>query len=170
MPDMNRGWYDERIERYLDNDLPAGERRLFEAQLKLDASLAEELDLARRIANQLRKPDLVCPDRVEDAVMARVAAAGAPTRARRHSPFVPLALAASLLAAAGIGFQLGNRATTPSASELDRARTELAVALGVLDQVSQRTQRQVEQYWLRDGMVQPIRRGISRVQSEQEKA
>lgn len=169
-PHTNVGtrWFDDRIEAYLDDELPAGERRLFEAQLRLDEALQRELDRARSIASALRAPDLACPAHVEQAILQSV---GNRQVSWPKKIGMPLALAASLLVAVGIGFELGIQqqpapATTPSLTELERARTELAVALGVLDQVSNKAQRKVEHYWLHDGMVEPLQRGLGKVAAD----
>ena len=164
-PNLGTRWFDERIEAYLDDELPAGERRLFEAQLRLDETLQRELDRARAIAGALRAPDLNCPPHLEQAILQSV---GEQPSNFRKRILAPLALAASLLLAVGVGFELGvsqgpDPAAAPSTTELERARTELAVALGVLDQVSNKAQRKVEHYWLHDGMVEPLQRGLGKV-------
>ena len=72
----------DRLEAYLDNELPAGEAAPVESHLAACESCSREHDLARQVLGQLRSlPELSCPDAVAAAAARRIEGLPSPASA-----------------------------------------------------------------------------------------
>lgn len=73
LDEMDRMWWDDRVEAYVDNDLSAEETARFEQYAVMDETLGRELEMARQISSGLGGlPAVECPDHVTDHVMATI--------------------------------------------------------------------------------------------------
>lgn len=71
--DIERNWWDERVESFVDGELGPDESARFEAMALLDAGLGHELETAWEISSILHGvPVPRCPDPVTDRIMATV--------------------------------------------------------------------------------------------------
>jgi anti-sigma-K factor RskA len=126
--------------------LSADEARRFEAFLATSPEAQRQVDEFREVAAllALTGADASPPDTLRDRMLARVAqqklrplvpaaAAGEPSARARRSPLLPLALAASLIAAVGLG--LGLIATR---GRLGALETELALRDSLVAETQQR--------------------------------
>ncbi len=66
----NPEWYDQRVESFVDEQLPPAELYLFELQFKNDAELRQKVADAETVASVLRTQEhALCPPGVTDAVL-----------------------------------------------------------------------------------------------------
>lgn len=153
-------WFDERIEMYLDDELPDNEARLFAAELAVNPTLATEIERASAITSNLRTlPSYRSPVDLADRLERMVGAA--PPKKRR---WLPAALAASVAAvcAVGIAWNLQTADPRPSAGELAAAERDLAVALAYLDHAGDVASRSVGETVLEQGIMQSVNGGINK--------
>ncbi len=153
-------WFDERVEAYLDGELPEREERMFEAQLAIDPALAKALDRAMEVSASLAAmPRYRCPtdlasrvDRITD-LRPR---AGAPRRR-----WASLAVAACACALVG-GLWLGapDAPTGPTDAELAAARADLALALSYLDKAGNTATREIGQQVVSEGLIGPVEKSM----------
>lgn len=150
-------WCDERLEPWLDGDLPAVESAALERHVAQCQRCRREADLARRVQSRLRDLEQpACPDTVTAGLARR-------TRHRRHR-LVP-ALAAGLMAGAlGLGVVWQMQRTTdsqqPSRAELAEARAELEVAFGYISAAGRAAGRDVGNVLAGEVVMRPIQRGL----------
>lgn len=151
-------WYDERLEPWLDGDLPGNEAAALETHLAACQRCRREAGRARRIQSGLRGLEQpACPDNVPARLAAR-------TRNRRNR-LVP-ALAAGLVAGAlglGVVWQMQSSMETggqPTGAELANARAELEVALGYVSAAGRAAGQDLGNVLADEGIMRPIRRGL----------
>ncbi len=150
-PENLQDWMDAHVEAYLDDDLPADERLLFEQGLA-DARWDAELFMARQIREGLRAlPEPVCPPRVTEAVLAQTRrAARASWLERFHTwmqqQFVVLwqpALAMTAVLMIVVSAVLIGRPDTQEPpyqpAEVEQALAEIKLALGYVSEASRQT-------------------------------
>ena len=152
-PPENRpqDWMDARVEAYLDDDLPADERVLFEQGLA-DTPWDAELFMARQIRDGLRAlPEPMCPPHVAEAVLAQVRReARASWLERFHAwmqqQFMVLwqpALAMTVVVMLVVSAALIGRPASPEPSyqpaEVEQALAEIKLALGYVSEASRQT-------------------------------
>lgn len=150
-------WCDERLEPWLDGDLPEAEAAALEHHVEDCPRCRRETALARRVQSGLRSMEQpACPATVTRGLEERVA--------RKRHPLFP-ALAAGLLAGAlglGVVWQMQRVAgpAQPSATELAQARAELEVALGYISAAGRAAGRDVGNVLAADGVMKPLRSGL----------
>lgn len=152
-------WCDERLEPWLDGDLPPHEAAALEDHVAGCRRCEREVGLARRIQSELRELEQpACPEAVADALADR-------TRPRR--PRLAPTLAAGLMAGAvglGIVWQISGTTETdeaPTRVELAEARADLGVALGYISAAGRVAGRDVGNVLAGEGLMRPIQRGLN---------
>lgn len=157
-PANNCDWFDERLEPWLDGELPADQAEALERHVDECRRCLQQYRLARRIQTGLQgleQPS--CPDSVIGILAERTR-----PRRRRLAP----ALAAGLMASAlglGVAWQMhraGGPDAQPSRAELAEARAELGVALGYVSAAGRAAGRDVGSVLASEGVMRPIRRGL----------
>lgn len=152
-------WFDERIEMFLDGELPENEARLFSAELAVNPALAAEVERATAITSHLRDmPSYRSPVDLADRLERMVGAE--PPKKRR---WIPAALAASVAAicAVGIAWNLQPNETRPNAEELAAAERDLAVVMAYLDHAGDVASRSVGETVVEQGILQSVSGGIN---------
>jgi anti-sigma factor RsiW len=140
---MNCEAFRDRVDAFLDGELGADEHAAMEAHATDCHSCAREMELARRIRDELHAlPVFGAPTRVLEAA-AREAAASkvVPLRARRVVRPRTLAAVAATLALVSLAVwsslnQRASRAPEISDAEVRRATAEVALAFGYVDRYS----------------------------------
>ena len=154
MNEVNYSWYEDRIEAFVDNDLPAKEALAFRDQLKQDADLRAKVTAAHALRSRLRASSgLRCPPHVKSAVMAQ-------TKDTRGAFFQWLAPAAAALTVILVLAWPVDQ--SPSSQELAEARADLELALAYLDQAGKRAALNVGEQVLREGIMRPVHAGLDR--------
>jgi anti-sigma factor (TIGR02949 family) len=157
-PGHDCDWCDERLEPWLDGDLPADEASALEGHVAECRHCTRQISLARRIRSELRDLEQpACPEGVASALAGH-------TRPRRLR--LAPALAAGLMAGAvglGIVWQMTGTTETvepPSRVELAEARADLGVALGYISAAGRVAGRDVGNVLAGEGLMRPIQRGL----------
>jgi len=168
-------WLDDRIEAFADGSMPSAERRRFEAVMESDASLRDEIALARQIGKELGTlGDARCPDHVVSGIMREV------RRDIRQSfterllaalrkgiqPRLRPVLAMVLLLAVVVSSSLIRRAPEPApvaSVEVTQALDDVKWTLAVLSDVGRQTGRSVRSDVLEPHVVEPIERSLNEV-------
>lgn len=151
-------WFDERLEPWLDDDLPEDEAVALERHVAGCPRCRKQYRLAGRIRAGLRElGQPSCPDSV---------AANLDRRTRPRRRWLAPALAAGLAAGAlglGVAWQMHRTVgpgTQPSATELAEAREDLGVALGYISAAGRAAGRDVGHVLAGEGIMRPIQRGL----------
>ncbi len=148
-------WFDERIEPWLSGDLTGSEAALFEARLATDPLLEREVARATRLSSRLAElPSLKAPSSINRSVREMTGTGFS----LPGLPGLPVwgwsvggACAAALIAMVAPGplsFTNESRpelvaSAQPTAGELAKARADLALALGYVDQAGDMAARQL---------------------------
>jgi anti-sigma factor RsiW len=151
-------WYDERVEAYVDADLPVDERIAFGSRLVTDPRLRAQVALAEQVSLSLAAiSQPVCPDSLVarlDLISEQAQHGGARVRplqtAWRKSAGWSVGIAASILALVFVGVPaLSDRPqdVTPQTSpvtgytqlEVDRALREVKYALAIVSEAGRYT-------------------------------
>lgn len=179
---------DERVEAYVDGDLPADERERFEAMLEAHPEWEKQVQYARRIQTELHTlPHASCPPQVLDAVFERTRQRTNGASATEswwnwvwreldiemHTGWKPaLAFAMLLLVVvtsslltdlqnpAGLFDQPVTSSQQYSAAEIRAAETQAKWAIAYIAKVSQETGSTVENKVLEDNLTAPVRRAL----------
>ena len=169
---------DERIEAYVDGDLPADEQARFERALQTAPRWRAHVEQARIIRDGLHTlPRLACPPSVAEAVQATVQqrqtdrAERAPQRRLRLRPSAvwTSAVAAALLLV--IAFAALRHPSVPSdtetrpftEAEVEQATAEIAWTLAYLAQLGEETGRAVEDVLPNAELVRSTRQALQPV-------
>ena len=142
-------WFDERIEAWLDGELSGSEAALFESRLATDPRLEREVDRAMNLSAQLKElPSLAPPSSLTRGVMEMTGSGFSLPRlalpAWGWSLGGACAAALALMVTLGPVWQRGAEADLqPTAQELAKARADLALALGYVDQAGDMAARQL---------------------------
>ena len=159
------GWFDDRVEAYVDGELPSNERNLFEARLAMDETLARAVKRARKLSATLAEmPAFECPDDLARSVLQMT---------RTQSPLrqwgwpAGVALAAVLALAVGVTRLMPTVAPAdePDAATLAQARADVALALAYLDRAGQVTARAVGEQVVTRGVIDPMEAGVMRARA-----
>jgi len=181
-------WMDERVEAYVDGDLPADERERFEAMLEAHPEWEKQVQYARRIQTELHTlPHASCPPQVLDAVFERTRQRTNGASATEswwnwvwreldiemHTGWKPaLAFAMLLLVVvtsslltdpqnpAGLFDQPVTSSQQYSAAEIQAAETQAKWAIAYIAKVSQETGSTVENKVLEENLTAPVRRAL----------
>lgn len=148
---------DERVEAWLDGEVPEAEAEALAAHLRECPECAETLAWARVVRDELRAlPRFAAPRRVSRAVLAETRL-DEPSRRRlaRWRAVAAAVVAGALLAT---GLFLGGLDSSRPASEVARAETEVRFALALLGQLQRRTADEVRDEVLETGLGGPLRR------------
>lgn len=178
--EMHEQWARDRVDAYLDGDLPVRDRVQFEAALETSGELRAEVALARRVQSALRAlPQRDVPAGVLTAAQREAAIAASPP-ARRHRPLWPwttaLAAAAAVLVTVAILRDVNapvaappvpappaiaiNAAPEPTAEELAAARDDLMMTFAYLGAVQRRGAAVAGAAVLDEGITPPLRTAI----------
>ena len=165
---MNCNWVQERLEPYMDTELPDDERSALEAHLRICTSCSAELETARKVQETLRiLPAQAAPEQITAKVYAH---ARADLRARRRTwlqswttdwrPVLGMAVAAILLIFTTIGLQDQEPTDTMTPAEIARAERQVKWTIVYLSQVGRRTGLTVRDEVIGSRIVRPLRRSI----------
>ncbi len=165
---MHCDWVQERLEPYLDTELPDNERSSLEVHLQICAACSAELETARKVQETLRTlPAQAAPEQITEAVYAH---ARADLRTRRRvwlqgwttgwRPVLGVAVAAILLIFTTIGLQDQEPTDTATPAEIARAERQAKWAIAYLSQVGHRTGLTVRDEVIGYRVVRPLRRSI----------
>ena len=165
---MNCNWAQERLELYLDAELPKNERSALEVHLRICAACCAELETARKVQETLRiLPAQAAPEQIIEAVYAH---ARADLRARRRTwlqswtsgwrPVLGVAVAAILLIFTTIGLQDQEPNNTMTPAEIARAKRQVKWTIAYLSQVGRRTGSTVRDEVIGSRVVRPIHRSM----------
>ena len=152
-------WFDERIELWLDGELGASEAALFEARLASDPLLEREVARATNLASQLADlPSLKAPSSIQRSVMEMTGAGWSLPSLPNWGWSLGGACAAALVLMVTVGLRnpaLENSDVSasvvvadlptarPTERQLAKARADLALALGYIDQAGDMAARQL---------------------------
>ncbi len=160
-------WVRERIESVLDEELGADALTTFHSHVDVCAECRRELARARRVLQELHAlPELYCPDRVVDGVMAgleeRPRAAGRNRLADWFGVLRPALAGAFVLLVVVSALWVLDRARpqeiTPA--EVADAEAELKWTLAYLGDISRQSAMIAATQAFDTGMLQPVRRAI----------
>lgn len=169
-------WTQERIEAYIDGDLPGEEAARLDEHLQGCTVCSTELALASELRQTLNTlPQQSCPDRVSDAVMDQVHADLRAERWRRvrdglagwlHPAWRP-AMATAVLAVLLVAALFLSRPEQPasrfSAEEVAAAEVEAKWALAYIGEIGRRTGYLVRDQVIEAQVVVPARRAVDTI-------
>ncbi len=180
-PDASRlhNWMDDRVEAYVDGDLPADERTTFEQVLNEHPQWMHEVRQAERIHHELNDfPALACPPQVTQAVLERTRFADQPpgwsdvwsqfwTQIDELTRFgwKPAMAMASLvmIVAAAVLFSPAPSTvggTSYTTAEVERAEAQAKWALAYIAQVGDETQHTLRREVFQEQITRPTRRAL----------
>ncbi len=167
--EMNADWMDDRLEAYLDDALPADERRAFVQRLR-DEDWDDELLLARQVRDGLRAlPQPRCPMPVTQAVLAEVRQRRRASRAARLQAWLEAqlrsfwqpALAMSVLVLVVASAVLFGRPPQHTHSaEVEQALAEVRWTLAYLTEVGRETGHAVRDDVIEKRVVSPMQQAL----------
>ncbi|NBC17626.1 MAG: hypothetical protein GVY18_09970 [Bacteroidetes bacterium] len=174
MPTPTSDWIDDRIDAYLDGDLPEDERAAVEQHLAVHPDAKAEVTLARRVRDGLRAlPEPTCPDRVTRTVLAEVHRRQRADRFQRLRAWIERqwlqfwqpALAMSVLLLLIATALLVGQPPQPSPNavadaEVQHALDEVRWTLAYLSDVSQQAGASVRDEVLERRVVAPMHRAV----------
>jgi anti-sigma factor RsiW len=181
-PPLSDHWLDERLEAFVDGELPEAEHEAFES-LAADPTWSGRIHTAVRIRDGLRSlPIEACPEHVTRAVLAE-----ARRRNERWHPgrvvawidehFAPLwqpVVAMTALLAIVVGSLFVGRApeTFAERAEVEQALADVRWTLAYLSEVGRQTGETVRHDVIENRVVQPVRQalGARAVDSADQKA
>ncbi|GAB4316747.1 MAG: hypothetical protein Kow0074_04880 [Candidatus Zixiibacteriota bacterium] len=158
-------WIGERLEAFLDGDLPPEETSVIESHLSQCRDCAHELSMAQRVSRSLRSlPAMACPDEVIEAVRRRT---NAPHRswlqrwrdAWRQPVLVGTAAAVMVILIAVLGIQW-HQPSEVSAEEIEMAEIETRWAIAKVRQVGRKATMTLRDEVLDNRVAVPIRRSV----------
>ena len=170
-------WMDDRVEAFLDGDLPPEEAARFSAQRAAEPDWDAEVFLARRVRDGLRAfHQPVCPPDLTHAVLAAVRRVDRPGRWAQLRAWVDLhwstflqpslgmALVAGLVVMASL-FVQPEATTSPNAADVSSAEVQAALdeakwALAYLSEVGRQTGRSVRHDVLENHVVAPVQEAL----------
>lgn len=175
LPDNpDRAWFDERVEAYVDADLPPAEMSVFAERLRRDGDLRRQVAIAERISLSLAaRPRPVALPPLRDRLAAIPTT---PDRFDRRSAGLSvvrmLRWPAGLAAAAALAFltiRIGIDAPTHGAvpaatpytqAEIDKALREAKYALAIVSDAGKHAGQTVRETVIRRNVVDPVNRAF----------
>jgi len=164
----NEAWFEERIEAFIDGELPSTEAVRFEQRLQTDSGLARSVAQARELGQLLHQ--VQCP-RAPAAIKSKVLDDTGTHWFNHHSAGWAVATAATLALVVSVAWRGQTDLSPPAtdttelqltAREIARGRQDLAVALAYLDQATVHASRKVSSTWVNDGLMRPVSSGLNR--------
>ncbi len=162
----NNDWMDDRLEAYLDDALPADERRVFEQRLQEEDEWSNELALARQIQDGLHTlPFPSCPPAVTQAVLAEVQhrrRMSFMTRVRAwldaqfHSFWQPALAMSVLVLVVGSAVLFGRPPQQSNSAEVEQALAEVRWTLALLTEMGRETGTAVRSDVIEKRIVTPM--------------
>lgn len=174
-------WMDDRLEAYVDGDLPADERQAFEVGLRGDPAWQVEVQRARQLQQELRRmPAPACPPEVAVAVADEVQRRARHARRQRWvarlddvlaslAGLLRPALAAAVLTALVVTAARIGAPAAPAAepaytqAEVERAAAQVRWALGYVARAGETTGEAVEKEVLREHVALPVQHALGDV-------
>jgi anti-sigma factor RsiW len=161
-------WVCDRLDLYLDRDLPPSETEAIRSHLGDCADCASELARAQEVLGTLRAlPILTCPEEVTIAVRKQIGPAPSFWRrlwtGRLSRPALVGAVAVALLAVTAIVGRY--QAVAPrriDSEELAVARAEAKWALALVGGIARRMERTVRQEVFDPHLMAPLRRAVEK--------
>lgn len=172
---INPNWMDDRIEAYLDGDLPADERDAFEQHLYHAGDEGDwEADLlfARQIREGLHTlPEPICPPQVTNAVLDYAQRHAGPSwldqfhawMAAQWTALWQPAFAMAMLVVLVVSASLIGRPSQPEIqttgvqdAEVQRARAEVEWTLAYLSDLGRQTGQTVRRDVIKERVVEPV--------------
>lgn len=174
MSTPHSAWIDERLEAYLDGDLPDDEQAAVEQHLAADPSWEAEARLARQVRDALQAlPQPTCPDRVTRTVLAEARRRQRATRLDRLRTWVEevwlslwqpaLAMSVLLLLIASallLGPPPQPASSVAEQEDVQQALDEVRWTLAYLSEVSQQAGSSVRDEVLGRHVVTPVHRAV----------
>ncbi len=184
LPDNSTDWFDERIELYIDAELPEEERLVFVERMQSDSRLRQEVAFAEQVSLALaatRQPE--CPPMLVRRIegIPNLAAAADRERSRVLRPvrvprFMRTAVGIAAVAIMGLVLlrvpfaelyngSLGSEVDPGaySQAEVDAALLETKLALALVGDASRYAGTTVRDKVIRHSVVRPVNRGLSSV-------
>lgn len=178
---------DDRIEAYVDGELPPDERATFERVLDDHPHWTQQVRQAKRIRNELNAmPVPACPPQVTQTVLAHTRSAGSPLNwstvwrqfwdrfdALTRLSWQPVAAMATLVlivvASVWVSPAPTDLETTRySAAEVERAEAQAKWALAYVAQVGTETQGTLQREVFQEQIADPTRRALRPLSSATE--
>jgi len=175
-------WIMDRLEAYLDGDLPTDELAPVESHLAMCGNCTRELELARQVQSTLHAlPEQTCPDAVVEAAARRIdglPAPAAPPITERlsgwwHQFMHPIAAAAAMLLVVAMTVFIGQEqhynstaSLSPedtlelTAEEIALAKAEIKWTLAYLGDVGRRSGLAVRDDAIINHVVKPVGRAL----------
>jgi hypothetical protein len=160
-------WARERIESFLDKELGTAELTTFQSHVDVCAECRRELARATRVLQKLHGlPELHCPDKVIDGVMAGLEKR---PRAARHNRIAdwfgvlrPALAAAFAVLVVVSALWVVDRVRSPqiTPAEVADAEAELKWTLAYLEDISRRSAMTAATQAFDTGMLRPVRRAV----------
>ncbi|MEW6752580.1 MAG: zf-HC2 domain-containing protein [Candidatus Latescibacterota bacterium] len=163
-------WAQERLEPYLDGELPAAEASALQTHLHSCSACATELQRAERVLAGLRAlPVCACPPHVAAAAWARLQALGSHQRRQRARDWldgwlvphwrVAGAATVGLVLVLAAGYQHTRAAAR--AREVARAQAQVEWTLAYVGELGRRTGLTVREQVVRPHVVAPVQRAAA---------
>lgn len=176
-------WMDDRLEAYVDGDLPPDELQAFAAAMQVDPAWQAEVARARRVRAALKHlPQPACPPAVTHAVMVEVEQRAQAARRQNWTRLIDRLLAATdgllrpaltmavlvalVVTAARLGAPSGELTTARqlyTQAEVERAAVQVRWALGYLADVGETTGEAVQEEVLREHVTRPVQNALDDV-------
>jgi anti-sigma factor RsiW len=158
-------WVSDRIDPFLDGDLPADERSEFESHLESCTGCRDELTLARTVLNELRGlPAQTCPDRAANIVVPVPLPDASPTRrwfaGWSFRPALAGALAVIVFTALFLVSRMDSGTEKTTDADIARARAEVEWTIALVGDVSRKAGRTVKEDVIEDRVVVPMRKAV----------
>jgi len=167
---INPDWMDDRIEAYLDGDLPVDEHAAFEEHLYLmgaEDDWEADLLLARQIREGLHTlPAPICPPQVTEAVLGYARRHAGPSwldqfhawMAAQWTALWQPALAMAVLVVLVVSSSLVGKPAQPDTqtAEVQRALAEVEWTLAYLSDLGRQTGQTVRRDVIKERVVEPV--------------
>jgi anti-sigma-K factor RskA len=164
-------WYEDRVEAFIDGDLPDNEARMFAARLQLDRDLKESVEAGLALQGALAAmPKRKCPPSVSRKVFEETGTGWKFWNFSHQWAWAAAASAAVLAIVLNLSL-LSPQVVDPgqpTVAELEQAREDLAVAMAYLGHASNVASREVSRQILSEGFVRPMSAGLNRSRTERQ--
>lgn len=175
-------WVEERIDPYLDGDLGSSELTVLADHLGGCTRCRQEVDVAARVAGELRElPEVRCPDAVVDVVVKRACTTQAAddgfgarlarlfAREPRRVAFAG-GLAVIVVAMAILAVRVNRTVDHFSSQEIEQAEAALRWTFAYVNDVSRKSGYAVRDQVFAGGVMEPVQRALhSALQEDEDK-